>query len=148
MHVSSHGRGESIHDEVGRPEKKQKQQQGDGQHHIKVAEKSKYLTAFITPFGLYKMNRVPFGLTNAPAVYQRMLASVFADLHMVLVYIDDVLILAITLEDMLKLLAEVFARLRKYNLKLAKEKCLFMRTEVTFLGHIISHQRIAADPRR
>jgi hypothetical protein len=106
------------------------------------------LTAFITSHGLFQFRVMPFGLTNAPATFQRSMdLALRPDLYRwLLVYIDDLLLMAKTVSDMLERLRLVFQMLRKANLKIKWRKCKFFQREVKFLGHIISGEAIKPDP--
>lgn len=64
------------------------------------------------------------------------------------VYLDDVIVIASSIQEHEERLREVFDRLRQYNLKLQPSKCEFMRREVNYLGHIISEEGIKPDPKR
>ncbi|KMQ85186.1 enzymatic polyprotein endonuclease reverse, partial [Lasius niger] len=119
-----------------------------GYHQIPMAEHDKKKTAFSTPYGHYEFNRMPFGLRNAPATFQRLMNSVLIGMQGLrcLVYLDDIVIYGSSLEDHNKRLTEVLRRLRENNLKLQPEKCEFLRKEVIYLGHIISENGIMPDP--
>lgn len=116
-----------------------------GYYQVPVAEESKHLTAFITPDGLYEYNRMPFGLANAPSVFQRvvnvMLKGTNNNNH-VLAYMDDLLVPSKSIEDGLDRLEEVFIMLRNAKLTLNIEKCTFFQEEVEYLGYQISEQGI------
>ena len=103
-------------------------------------------TAFSVPFGHYEFKRMPFGLKNAPATFQRLMNNILTGLqgNRCFVYLDDIVIFADTLENHNKKLTEIFDRLQKFNLKLKPEKCEFLRKEVIYLGHKISEN--GADP--
>ncbi len=111
-------------------------------------EKDQYKTAFVTPFGLYEYVRMPFGLCNAPATFQRLMQAVMGDLvfQMVLVYLDDLLVYSSTFEAHLSRLETVLCRLREAGLKIKVEKCHFLQAEVRFLGHQVSAQGVGPDP--
>ncbi len=102
-------------------------------------------TAFCTPDGLFEFTKMPFGLCNAPATFQRL---ILAGLQWTscLVYLDDVIIVAKTFEEHLHNLRTVFDRLREAGLKLKPTKCSLCRQEVNFLGHIVSADGVATDP--
>jgi len=119
-----------------------------GYHQIAMSERDKNKTAFSTPYGHYEFNRMPFGLKNAPATFQRLMNAVLAGLQGIrcLVYLDDIVIYGSSLQEHNKRLTEALQRLRKHNLKLQVEKCEFLRKEVTYLGHIISEDGISPDP--
>jgi len=100
-------------------------------------------TAFITHEGLYEFLVMPFGLMNAPALFQRLMQRVFADLMteekwFVAVYLDDVLIFSPILGDHKVHLCKVLDRLREVSLKLNPSKCHFVCESVHYLGHIIT----------
>lgn len=119
-----------------------------GYHQVAVHEKDRHKTAFVTPFGLYEYLRMPFGLCNAPATFQRLMQAVMGELvfQIVLVYLDDLLVYSDTFESHLTRLETVFRRLREAGLKIKVEKCHFLQPEVRFLGHLVSAQGIGPDP--
>ena len=112
---------------------------------IPVDEQSRPLTAFTSYQGLYQFKRLPFGLCNSPATFQRVMELVLRGLQWdtCLIYIDDVVIHSPSFETHIQRLRDVLDRLRNANLKLKPEKCLFMHKTVKFLGHIISANGIA-----
>jgi RNase H-like domain found in reverse transcriptase/Reverse transcriptase (RNA-dependent DNA polymerase)/Integrase zinc binding domain/Integrase core domain len=105
-------------------------------------------TAFSTPDGHYQFRRMPFGLCNAPAAFQRMMDQVLGPLKWkeCLVFMDDLLIFAQAFEELLGRLGRVFAVLGKAGLKLQARKCEFGMTATTYLGHHISAKGVAPDP--
>jgi hypothetical protein len=119
-----------------------------GYWQVRIAEKDKYKTAFLTPAGLDEFNVMPFGLMNAPATFQRMMDVVLSGLSWksALVYLDDIIVFSRSFEDHLKHLEEVFTRLKNANLSLKAEKCHFGQAQVLYLGHVVSAQGIRADP--
>lgn len=119
-----------------------------GYHQVAVHENDRPKTAFITPFGLYEYRRMPFGLCNAPATFQRLMQAVMSDLvfQIVLVYLDDLLVYSSTFHTHLVRLETVLRRLRETGLKIKMEKCHFLQPEVKFLGHQVSPQGVSTDP--
>ena len=120
-----------------------------GFHQQELEESSKQYTAFNAgPLGLFEYQRLPFGITNATASFQRMMEYVLCDLvpSICLVYIDDVIVHSYTPSEHLESLRKVFDCLRFYNLKLKPSKCAFFKTELKFLGHVISDKGLKADP--
>lgn len=119
-----------------------------GYHQVAVHENDRPKTAFTTPFGLYEYLRMPFGLCNAPATFQRLMQATMSDLafQIVLIYLDDLLVFSSTFQDHLVRLETVLSRLRDTGLKIKVEKCHFLQPEVKFLGHQVSCQGISTDP--
>lgn len=105
-------------------------------------------TAFITHRGLHEYVVLPFGPTNAPGYFQRMMDEVMGGLKWssVLVYIDDLIVFSRTFEAHLHDLAVAFDRLREAGLTLKPKKCQMFAGSVHFLGHVVSRDGIAPDP--
>ena len=109
-------------------------------------------TAFSTLQGLYEFQVMPFGLMNAPSVFQRLIQQVLMGLNpesgpsFVAAYIDDILVFSNTLEDHLKHLHLVPEHLRQFSLKLKPAKCRFARKEVEYLGHILTPEGLKSNP--
>ena len=97
---------------------------------------------------LYEFTVMPFGLCNAPATFERLMETVLAGLHwqICLIYLDDVIVVGKSFEDMIKNLGVVFERLQQSGLKLKARKCQLFGKEVEFLGHIISEKGVETDP--
>ncbi|KAK8772958.1 hypothetical protein V5799_012507 [Amblyomma americanum] len=106
-----------------------------GYWQIKVDERDREKTAFITPDGLYEFRVLHFGLCSAPATFQRMMDTVLADLkwQSCLVYLDDVVIFSDTFEEHLRRLRAVFEAIRSAGLSLKPENVSlrFRRVEVS-----------------
>lgn len=121
-----------------------------GYNQVPVTEKDKAKTAFCTPFGLFEWNRMPFGLCNAPSTFQRLMQRMFGDqqCQSVLLYLDDIVIFSSTIQQHLERLEMVLMRLQCEGLKAKLEKCAFFKPEVCYLGHVISSQGVATDPRK
>lgn len=119
-----------------------------GFHQIQMDPKDKAKTAFTTPHGHYEFQRMPFGLKNAPATFQRLMNTVLIGLKGIksFVYLDDIVIYGNSLEHHNQNLREVFQKLREHNLKLQPDKCEFLRNEVAYLGHIITDKGVQPNP--
>lgn len=117
---------------------------------IPVKPEDREKTAFMTPFGLFEWTVMPFGLCNAPGTFQTLMNRVLSDMIniYVLVYVDDILIFSKTWEEHLRHLRLVFERLRQQKLYCAVKKCMFGRTELPWLGHVISADGIAVDAKK
>lgn len=112
-----------------------------GFHQQALAKESRPYTAFCIPgSGLWQWKVVPFGAMNSPAEFERLMERVFSGLTYVtlLLYLDDIIVFGKTFEVHLKNLAEVLQRLADANLKLNPEKCMLFKTQVSFLGHMVS----------
>lgn len=117
-----------------------------GYHQIRIADADVQKTAFRTHEGLYEFKVLPFGLTNAPAAFQREMKAIFSHLPFVAVYLDDILIFSNTEAEHASHLREVLETLRKHRLFAKLSKCSFFDRESSFLGHIVSSNGITADP--
>ena len=93
-------------------------------------------TAFATRYGLFEWRVVPFGLTNAPSVFMRIMNRLFADLldQGVVIFLDDILIYSKDVTDHFRLLATVFGRLQKYEFFCKLKKSSFLKQKTLFLG--------------
>lgn len=107
-------------------------------HQLELHEESRGLTAFITHEGLYRYRRVPYGLSSAPAAFQKMMTKILSGLKGVKCYLDDVIIYGPSQEEHDANLKAVMKRIQEAGLQLNKEKCLFSQTTLTFLGHRLS----------
>ena len=121
-----------------------------GYHQVKMHPDHCQKTAFSTDRGHFEFLRVPFGLKGAPATFQRLMNSVLTGLNGIkaFVYLDDIIVYALNLEDHSRKLKEVFNRLRESNLKLQPSKCSFMRKEVNYLGHVITDKGVRPNPQK
>ncbi|CAF0888235.1 unnamed protein product [Rotaria sordida] len=119
-----------------------------GYWQVEMDEKSREKTAFITHKGLFEFKVMPYGLTNAPTTFQRLMDIVLAGLkwQCCLVYIDDVIIYSPTFEQHIEDLKRVFEALRSANLTLKTFKCHFCRRETKYLAYIITSDCVKPDP--
>lgn len=116
---------------------------------IPLSPESKEKTAFAVPGrGLFQFKRMPFGLSNAPASMQRLVDVIFGpELEpFVFVYLDDIVVVTPDFPTHLRILREVFLRLRHANLSLNFEKCNFARSELRYLGFLIDRNGLRVDP--
>uniref|UniRef100_A0A2N9HFP0 Uncharacterized protein n=1 Tax=Fagus sylvatica TaxID=28930 RepID=A0A2N9HFP0_FAGSY len=119
-----------------------------GYNQIKMAEEDKSKTAFVTHWGTFVYDVMPFGLKNAGATYQRAMVTLFHDMihHEIEVYVDDMIAKSRTTQDHLTDLRKLFQRLKKYQLRLNPNKCAFGVTSGKLLGFIVSGKGIEIDP--
>lgn len=119
-----------------------------GYHQIPMAKEDMEKTAFATRRGHFEYKRMPFGLSTAPATFQKLMHMVFRseNWEQCLIYLDDILIFGRSAEEHLQRLRTVLQRVREAGLKLSPMKCSFLRREVEYLGHIIGSEGIKTDP--
>ena len=119
-----------------------------GYYHIELGQSSHTKTAFVTPFGKYEFNMVPFGLAQAPAYFQALINKVLKGLHkFTMAYLDDIIIFSKS-EEHLKHLRIIFQRLKAAGLKLKRSKCDFMKKHIQYLGHLLSKEGIQPLPEK
>ncbi|GFV57088.1 retrovirus-related Pol polyprotein from transposon 297 [Trichonephila clavipes] len=115
-----------------------------GYHQVNVNPADRDKTAFVCPFGTYRFKRMPFGLKNAPATFQRLM-DIFRRGLPVLAYLDDIIIMSPTFEQHLADLEAVFQRFMVFKLRANREKCQFSCSRVKYLGLWITPQGIEVD---
>lgn len=119
---------------------------------VRVRKEDQAKTAFVTHYGTFMWTRMPFGLKNAPATFQRAMQSIFANLQPhcpkcgVRVYLDDVLVFAPTFDEFARLLDEVLGALLASGFKVSLDKCKFALKSIRFLGFILSRDGKQPDP--
>ncbi|KAM6600262.1 hypothetical protein CsatA_019871 [Cannabis sativa] len=118
-----------------------------GYHQIAIAPEDQEKTTFTCPYGTFAFRRMPFGLCNAPATFQRCMMAIFSDLieKCIEVFMDDFSVFGSSFDQCLSNLELVLARCEDSNLVLNWEKCHFMVTEGIVLGHKISKKGIEVD---
>lgn len=92
-------------------------------------------TAFSTSYGHFEFTRMPFGLKNAPATFQRAMNNILSDFigSICFVYLDDIIIVGSSLETHLENVSKVLERLSKFNLKVQIDKCEFLKNKRNIL---------------
>ncbi|MCO5579599.1 hypothetical protein L7F22_033456 [Adiantum nelumboides] len=118
-----------------------------GYHQVRIRSVDIPKIAFQTRFGHYEFLVMPFGLTNVLATFMTLMDSVLRPYlgKFIIVFLDDILIYNSTEEDHLEHLKKVFDLLREHNLYAKESKCDFLKTEIQYLGHVISSQCVHMD---
>ena len=121
-----------------------------GFHQIPMKEEDKKYTAFSTTQGHFEYNRMPFGLKNAPATFQRMMDNAFRGLigEKCFAYIDDIVVFGSTLQEHNDNLVAVLERIYQLGLRLEPKKCEYLKPELEYLGHIITKDGIKPNPEK
>ena len=116
-----------------------------------MVEEYKPYTAFtFGPLGFYECETMPFGVTNAPATFQRLMDNCFGELNVnwCIVYLDDIIIFSQDAASHIERLEAVFKKLAKVGLKPKPSKCEFFKKRIKYLGHIVSEEGVSTDPKK
>ena len=115
---------------------------------VNIKEEHRERTGFTVPSGHYEFNRLPFGMSNSPANFQRLMDTVLKNLvgTECFVYIDDIVIFSSTAEEHALRLENVLRRFDQANLQLHPGKCVFAQPRVQYLGFVLSEDGISASP--
>ena len=119
-----------------------------GYHQVRIKDEDVHKTAFRTIYGHFEFRVLPFGLTNAPATFMRLMNDVFRTYldQFVIIYLDDILVFSRTKEEHASHLKTVLDLLRQHQLYAKAAKCALFKTSVDFLGHVIGGDGIRPDP--
>ena len=109
---------------------------------IPLAPQSRPLTTFITPFGRYHFNKLPFGISCAPELFQQWMNWILEGIDGVVCLVDDILIFGATRQEYDARLLAVLQRLEAPEATLYLAKCEFHKSSIKFLGHIVSKESI------
>ena len=120
-----------------------------GYYHTGLSESSKAKTAFVTLFGKYQFEAVPFGLAQAPAYFQKLISMVLQGCSdFTVAYLDDIIIFSKNEEEHLKHIEIIFQKLKAADLKMKESKCDFFKKEIHYLGHLIFDKSIYLPPEK
>uniref|UniRef100_A0A0C9RDU3 Pol_3 protein n=1 Tax=Fopius arisanus TaxID=64838 RepID=A0A0C9RDU3_9HYME len=120
----------------------------NGFHQITMDPEDREKTAFTSPDGHFEYLKMPFGLKNAPAVFQRMMNHILYGLTgtELYVYLDDIVVYAQDLNQHYERINRLFKRLKRQGVTLQPDKCRFLCKEVGYLGHLITENGVIPDP--
>lgn len=116
-----------------------------GYHHIRIPQSHRQKTAFCTHEGKFEWNVMPFGLKNAPSIFQRAIHSILQQHKLTdyaINYIDDIIIFSKTLPEHYNHVKTVLEALKIHGIKLKPSKCHFSANEVNYLGHTITKNSV------
>ena len=120
-----------------------------GYYHIGLSDSAKPKSAFVlSSLGKYQFNRVPFGLSQAPAYFQELINDILKGCNFAMGYLDDIITYSRSEKEHLEHLEEIFSRLRAAGLKLKLEKCSFFKKHIKYLRHLISEEGIQPLPEK
>ena len=140
---------EEILERVGGSRVMSKLDLAKGFYQVEVEPQSREKTAFICPFGKYEFTRMPFGLRNAPAVFQRCMEIVLQECYEFSApYIDDIIVFSRNGREHVGHLRQVLSELGKFGMTVKEGKCEFGKSRVEYLGHVIGGGELAVPAHR
>ena len=140
---------EEILERVGSSKVMSKLDLAKGFYQVEVDAQSREKTAFVCPFGKYEFTRMPFGLKNAPALFQRCMEVVLHECYAFSApYIDDVIVFSENAKEHADHLRLVMGELRRYGMTVKENKCMFGMRKVEYLGHVIGGGELAVPAHR
>ncbi|KAH7726112.1 hypothetical protein AAVH_06300 [Aphelenchoides avenae] len=115
---------------------------------IELDDESKKLCSITTHRGLYRFNRLPFGVKSAPAIFQSVMDQMLAGIPLASVYLDDIIVGGKTLAEHIHALYQVFERIHAYGFNINLEKCKILLRKIHYLGRIVDAEGVRPDPER
>lgn len=115
---------------------------------LRLTKSASKLVTIATPFGFYEFLRLPFGIKTANAIFQRVIDQILKDFPWAKAYIDDIIIVAESEDQMVERLNLLFKKLVEFNVKINLEKCIFLSPTINYLGHILSVKGVEPSPKR
>ena len=117
-----------------------------GFHQISLSKRSMLLTTFITPFGRFCYERLPFGINSGPEYFQKSLSRILEGLEGVVCLMDDIVIFAEKQDEHDVRLRAALKRLQEAGITLNRDKCVFSKDKIKFLGQVVGTGGIEVDP--
>ncbi|KAK8758930.1 hypothetical protein V5799_003440 [Amblyomma americanum] len=111
---------------------------------VVMAESSRKLLTINTDKGLYTMNRLAFGISSAPSIFQRIMDNMLKGLEGVSCYLDDILVTGKTKQEHFHNVEAVLSRLQERGVRIRRDKCSFFQRELRYLGHVINAEGVCA----
>lgn len=115
---------------------------------IPLTYESSLLTTMNTPLGRYRWTRLPFGIKSAPEVFQKIMDDMLSGIEHSRAVMDDIVVAGRDREHHDQVLRQVLERAQSYNLKLNFDKVKIRKTEVSYVGHVISANGLKPDPNK
>ena len=115
---------------------------------LPLSHEAQNLVTINTHLGLFRYHRLPFGVSLAPAIFQRFMETLLRGLGGTALYLDDILVSGSTLEEHIQNLQAVFSKLSQAGLKLNRNKCIFLQTKIEYLGHVIDAEGLHLSPKK
>ena len=115
---------------------------------IQLDDRGSKLCTFNTPFGRYRFTRMPFGIKSAPEVFQNIMSQMVEDIEGAESIIDDILVWGATVEEHDMRVKRVLQKAKQYNLKLSRSKCEIRRSELKYVGHLLTQDGVKPDPEK
>ena len=122
-----------------------------GYWQVELNEESEKLTAFtLGPLGFCECELMPFGLINAPVMFQNLMETCLGDLHLnwCIIFLDDIILFSKLPKEHIKCLRGVFEKLTMAGLKLKPSNCQFFQKCIAYHRNIVSHKGIETNPRK
>lgn len=112
-------------------------------HQVEITEESRRLSTFITHKGLYRYNRLVFGISSAPEIFQKIMETqILRDCEGVIIYVDDIVVYGQNEEEYNRRVTKVLKRFQEYDIKLNDKKCQFKLKEIDFMGFKIDNEGV------